>query len=79
MSFNPKPSKQTQQVMFTPNLQKIGYAHYILMTVPRKKRVSKSIWECFWIFKSIAKLYYTKQIKQLLHYIRSRMFIQDQH
>ena len=49
MSFNPEPSKQAQEVIFTRKLQKKDYPHYILMTVPRKKSVRKSILECFWI------------------------------
>ena len=47
--FNPEPSKQAQEVIFTRKLQKKDYPHYILMTVPRKKSVRKSILECFWI------------------------------
>ena len=34
MSFNPEPSKQAQEVIFTHKLQKKDYPHYILMTVP---------------------------------------------
>ena len=34
MSFNPEPSKQAQEVIFTHKLQKKDYSHYILMTVP---------------------------------------------
>ena len=49
MSFNPEPSKQAQEVIFTHKLQKKDYPHYILMTVPWKKPVRKSILECFWI------------------------------
>ena len=34
MSFNPEPSKQAQEVIFTCKLQKKDYPRYILMTVP---------------------------------------------
>ena len=34
MSFNPEPSKQAQEVIFTRKLQKKNPPHYILMTVP---------------------------------------------
>ena len=34
MSFNPEPSKQAQEVIFTHKLQKKDYPHYILMAVP---------------------------------------------
>ena len=33
MSFNPEPSKQAQEVIFTRKLQKKDYCHYILMAV----------------------------------------------
>ena len=33
MSFNPEPSKQTQEVILTRKLQKKDYCHYILMAV----------------------------------------------
>ena len=46
MSFNPKPSKLIQQVIFTSKLQKINYPHYILMTVPWKKLGTAS-WNAF--------------------------------
>ena len=49
MSFNPEPSKQAQEVIFTRKLQKKDYPHYILMTVPWKKPLSKSTLEYFWI------------------------------
>ena len=49
MSFNPEPSKQAQEVIFTRKLQKTDYPHYILMAGPWKKPVSKSILERFWI------------------------------
>ena len=34
ISFNPEPSKQSQEVIFMGKLQKKDYPHYILMTVP---------------------------------------------
>ena len=34
MSFNPEPSKQAQEVIFTRKLQKTDYPHYILMAGP---------------------------------------------
>ena len=34
MSFNPEPSKQAQEVIFTRKLQKTDYPLYILMTGP---------------------------------------------
>ena len=34
MSFNPEPSKQAQEAIFTCKLQKKDYLRYILMTVP---------------------------------------------
>ena len=51
MSFNIEPSKKAQEFTFTRKLQKKYYPppHYILMTVPWKKPVRKSILECFWI------------------------------
>ena len=49
MSFNAEPSKQAQEVIFTRKLQKKGYPHYALMTVPWKKPVSKSFLEYFWV------------------------------
>ena len=68
MSFNPEPSKQAQEVIFTRKLQKKDYPppplpspNYTLMTVPWKKPVHKSILKCFWIlgliFKSIGNIY----------------------
>ena len=47
MSFNPEPSKQAQEVKFTRKIQKKDYPLCILMTVPWKKPVHKSILECF--------------------------------